>query len=351
MTKLLQKPKDQSNLLTVDLLSLFPNYFQSPLQQSLLKRALAKGLLAVQTHDIRDFATNAYKQVDDTSYGGGPGMVLMPEPIKKAINSVKTPNSYVIYLSPQGNVLTSQKCKELAAKKHLILLCGHYEGIDERIIQTQIDEEISIGDYVVSSGCPAALVLLDAIARFIPGVVGKQDSTALDSFENKLFDYPHYTKPAQFEGQDVPQVLLEGDHQKINEFRRAKAVEKTKQIRPDLYWKWQFEQAHLHTITLFVADLAQSYQYFKKLFPIKKENDALILLNEKISILIQQSDTPSQAVAIRLSLSIIQIQKMIKQLQQQNHHFFLQLDEKDQIRGCTFEDIHGIIWHLTRSSS
>lgn len=217
-----------------DILSLFPGYFKGPFDESLLKRAQDEGLIQIGIVDIRDFADNKWRKVDDRPYGGGPGMVLMPEPVEKAILSVKTIDSYVIYLSPQGNPLTAKKARSLAEKKHLILLSGHYEGVDERVIEAVVDEEISIGDYVLTNGCIAAIVVVDAVSRFIPGVLGHEDSSAQDTFEESVFDCPHYTRPEDYKGQKVPAVLLSGDHQKIAQWRRKKGEEKTRRVRPDL---------------------------------------------------------------------------------------------------------------------
>ncbi len=161
-------------------------------------------------------------------------MVLCPGPVARAIRSVKKPGSRVIYLSPQGSVLTAAKCAQLAQYEHLILLCGHYEGIDERVLAKEVDEEISIGDYVLTSGCPAAIVLVDAVARFIPGVIGHPDAVREDSFQEGIFDSPHYTRPENFEGMEVPPVLLQGNHAEIRKWRRAEALKKTGRVRPDL---------------------------------------------------------------------------------------------------------------------
>ncbi|MGK5595429.1 MAG: tRNA (guanosine(37)-N1)-methyltransferase TrmD [Parachlamydiaceae bacterium] len=217
-----------------DILSLFPEYFTGPFNESILKQAIKKGLLDVRLIDIRDFAENKWRKVDDRPYGGGPGMVLMAEPVAKAIRASRSTNSYVVYLSPQGQPLTAKKCRELASKEHLILLCGHYEGVDERVIQRDVDEEISIGDYVLTNGCLPAIVLVDAVARFVPLVLGSQDAADQDSFEDGILDCPHYTRPEIFEGNRVPEILLNGDHKKIAEWRRKMALEKTKRVRPDL---------------------------------------------------------------------------------------------------------------------
>ncbi len=184
--------------------------------------------------DIREFADNKHQRVDDRPYGGGPGMVMMAEPVVKAIRQSKTPQAHVVYLSPQGKKLTAMKCRELAQYEHLILLCGHYEGVDERALKSEVNEEISIGDYVLTNGCLAAIVVVDAVSRFIPGVLGHESAANEDSFEQGVFDCPHYTRPEVFEGENVPQVLLSGNHQKILEWRQQRASEKTRAVRPDL---------------------------------------------------------------------------------------------------------------------
>lgn len=219
----------------IHILSLFPEYFQGPFDVSMIKRARDRGILKIDFLDIRDFAEGKHKKVDDRPYGGGPGMVLMPEPLSKAIRSVKTPESRVIHLSPQGSLLSAATCERLASYDHLILVCGHYEGIDERIIEREIDEEISIGDYVLTNGCLASIVLVDALSRFIPGVLGNDEAVFQDSFQSGFFDAPQYTKPYDFEGNLVPEVLASGNHEEIRKWRKSKALEKTKKIRPDLY--------------------------------------------------------------------------------------------------------------------
>ncbi len=172
--------------------------------------------------------------MDDRPYGGGPGMVMMPEPIAKAIKSVKAEHSRVIYLSPQGVPLKAAKARALAQVDHLILLCGHYEGIDERVIESEVDEEISIGDYVLTNGCLSAIVLLDAVIRFVPGVLGHAQAAEQDSFEGGVLDCPHYTQPRVWNGKEVPSILLSGHHQEIAQWRQSQGLEKTKKIRPDL---------------------------------------------------------------------------------------------------------------------
>ena len=218
----------------IDVLSLFPSYFKGPFSESILKRAQENKLIEINLSDVRDYSTDKHKQVDDRPYGGGPGMVMMVEPTIKAIRDKKREKSKTIYLSPQGKPLDAKLAKELSKEEHLILLCGHYEGVDQRIIDLEVDKEISIGDYVLTNGCIAACVLVDAIVRFIPGVLGDEESFKQDSFENKLLDCPHYTRPQCFEGKSVPEVLLSGHHKNIDKWRKDLALKKTKQNRPDL---------------------------------------------------------------------------------------------------------------------
>ena len=226
----------------IDILSLFPEYFQGPFDVSICKKAREAGLFDLGLVDIRDYSECRYRKVDDRPYGGGPGMVLMPTPVSKAIRSVKRDLSHVVYLSPQGARLTAKKCEELAQKEHLILLCGHYEGIDERVLQTEVDEEISIGDYVLTSGCPAAIVLIDAVLRFVPGVIGHPDAVKEDSFQNGLFDGPHFTGPIDYEGHLVPEILRSGNHAKIRQYRWEEAYKKTHRVRPDLTENYEKEK-------------------------------------------------------------------------------------------------------------
>jgi tRNA (guanine37-N1)-methyltransferase len=217
----------------IDILSLFPEYFRGPFDVSMLKRAQEAGILEIRHTDIRKFSENKHGRVDERPFGGGPGMVLCPGPVVRAIRSVRKPNTHVVYLSPQGNLLTAAKCQELAKHEHLVILCGHYEGVDERAL-SEVDEEISIGDYVLTSGCAAAIVLIDATARFIPKVIGHPDAVWEDSFQNGIFDGPHYTRPEVFEGMEVPAVLREGNHAKIRQWRTSEALKKTNRVRPEL---------------------------------------------------------------------------------------------------------------------
>jgi len=218
----------------IDILSLFPEYFEGPFSVSMIARAKKSGRVTINTHNIRDFADDRHKTVDDRAYGGGPGMVLKPEPVVKAIRALRREKSLVVYLSPQGKKLSAKKCREMAEIEHLILLCGHYEGVDERAIELEVDEEVSIGDYVLTSGAPAAIVLVDSVVRFIPGVIGHEEAARNDSFENGGFDCCHYTRPEEFEGKRVPEILLGGHHAEIEKWRQRAAREKTKRVRPDL---------------------------------------------------------------------------------------------------------------------
>lgn len=233
-----------------DILSLFPGFFKGPFSESLIKRALAKGLLEIGLVDIRDFANNKWRRVDDRPYGGGPGMVLMAEPVVKAIRSVRKEKSHVIYLSPQGTPLTAAKARSLATQSdHIILLAGHYEGIDERALK-EVNEEISIGDYILTNGCLAAMVLLDAVMRFVPGFIGDERASSQDSFEEAVggyFDWPHYTTPEEFEGEKVPQVLRSGNHKEIEKWRKNAALKKTEKVRPDLAKKVILGENHEQT--------------------------------------------------------------------------------------------------------
>jgi tRNA (guanine37-N1)-methyltransferase len=221
----------------IDILSLFPAYFESPFNVSIIKRAIENRLININHVDIRDFSEDKHRRVDDRPFGGGPGMVLSPNPLCKAIRSVKRENSHVVYLSPQGKMLDNKKLKQLSEKEHLILVSGHYEGIDQRVIEKEIDEEISIGDYVLTNGSIASIVLIDGMVRYIPGVLGHPESSKNDSFEDSLFDAPHYTRPVEFEDMTVPEILRSGHEKKINEWRYEKRANKTKSVRPDLYQK------------------------------------------------------------------------------------------------------------------
>ena len=226
--------------MTFHILTLFPDMLREATSHSILGRGIKAGKLAVNPINIRDFAINKHGQVDDSPYGGGAGMVMMAPPVYDAFASIKTETPCpVIYMSPQGKVLTQEKAQELSTHKELILLCGHYEGVDERIIEEMVTEEISIGDYVLTGGEPAALVLMDAVSRLVPGVLGKEESFMDESFSQKdgeglLLEYPQYTRPVEFRDRVVPEVLLSGHHKKIAEWRQEEAIRRTAIKRPDL---------------------------------------------------------------------------------------------------------------------
>lgn len=221
-----------------NVLTLFPDMFTSPLNYSILKKAQDRGIIKIMVYNIRDFTQDKHKVADDYSYGGGGGMVLKIGPIVKAIEFVQTcgsPRAKVILMSPQGQIFCQEKAKELTKERRLIIICGHYEGIDERVSHYYVDEEISIGDYVLTGGEFPAMVLIDTVARLLPQVLGNENSASRDSFYQDLFDCPHYTRPADFYGRKVPKVLLSGNHQAIEKWRREEALRRTWQRRPDLF--------------------------------------------------------------------------------------------------------------------
>ena len=222
-----------------DVLTLFPNMFDI-LNESILGRAQEKNLININIVNIRDFSKDKHNKVDDTPYGGGAGMVIRADVVYDCYNSVKTDDSKVIYLSPQGKTLNQDKVKELSKEKHLILLCGHYEGIDQRVIDEIVDEEISIGDYVLTGGELPAMVLIDSVSRYVEGVLSK-DSIQEESFTDDLLEYPQYTRPEVFLGKKVPEVLLTGHHQNIEKWRKEQSIKITKSKRPDLIEKYKIK--------------------------------------------------------------------------------------------------------------
>ncbi len=216
----------------IDVLTLFPNFFEGFLNESIIKRAILKKKVEINIINFRDYSPLNNKQVDDTPYGGGAGMVLRCEPIFLCLDEIKTKDSLVILLSPQGKTFKEQTAHTLKKYKHIILICGHYEGIDERI-KTLVDMELSIGDFVLTGGEIPAMAVIDAVVRLIPGVI-KEESLDVESFNNQLLDYPNYTKPSVYRSLKVPEVLLSGDHQKIAEYRKMEQLRVTKEKRPDL---------------------------------------------------------------------------------------------------------------------
>ena len=223
----------------ITILTIFPEMFESVLNSSILGRAREQGLVEVECVDIRPFSDRKHKNTDDYPFGGGAGMVMLAQPIMDAMKHVTGENfsGRRIYMGPRGTTLTTAKARELAKEEHLVLLCGHYEGVDQRALDSCIDEEISIGDYILTGGELAAMVLTDAVSRFIPGVLGSGESAEEESFSDGLLEYPQYTRPRELEGMEVPEVLLSGDHAKIKAWRRQESLRATKKFRPDLLEK------------------------------------------------------------------------------------------------------------------
>lgn len=225
-----------------DILTLFPEIIDAVLKESIIGRAQEKGILEINSIDIREFSQNKHKKADDYPYGGGGGMIMTVQPIYDAYLSITKDLDYkpkVIYLSPQGRVLSQEVVKELSQEKHLVLLCGHYEGIDERIIEEIVDEEVSIGDYVLTGGELPAMVLIDSVSRLIPGVLSNEESYSDESHYNGLLEYPQYTRPVEFNGRKVPDILLSGHHANITRWRRKEAIKRTYLKRPDLFDKFE----------------------------------------------------------------------------------------------------------------
>ena len=226
----------------IDILTLFPEICRAPLNESMMKRAQANGLIDLQTRNLRDWTTDKHRIVDDAPFGGGQGMVMKPEPIFAAVEELKTGlstlnpqlSTKVILMSPAGRQLNQKLAAELSRESHLIIICGHYEGVDHRVIEHLVDLEISIGDYVLTNGAIAAVVLVDAVVRLLPGVLGDEQSAADDSFSAGLLETPQYTRPAEFRDWKVPEILLSGNHAEVAKWRKEQALKRTKQNRPDL---------------------------------------------------------------------------------------------------------------------
>jgi tRNA (guanine37-N1)-methyltransferase len=217
-----------------DILTLFPRMFEGPLDESILKRARESGLVQIRVHNLREFTQDKHHVVDDKPYGGGPGMLMRPEPIFEAVEKLHRADSYVVLMTPQGALFTQRRAQEFAKRPHLIVICGHYEGVDERVREALVDEEVSIGDYVLTSGALAAAVIVDSVVRLLPGVLGDEQSAGDDSFASGLLEGPQYTRPPEFRGMRVPDVLLSGDHAAVARWRAEQARQRTKQRRPDL---------------------------------------------------------------------------------------------------------------------
>ena len=240
-----------SEAFRVNILTIFPEMFESFFSASILGRAREQGLIDIRTTDIRPFSNSKHHNTDDYPFGGGAGMVMMAQPILDAMKAVTAeyPSAKRIYLGPRGKKLTTSLARELAQEKELILLCGHYEGVDQRALDACVDEEISIGDYILTGGETAAMVLVDCVARFIPGVLGSSDSPEEESFSDGLLEYPQYTRPRMLEGMEVPEILLNGDHAKIKAWRRRESLKATLKHRPDL-----LETAPLDEKDLIILD-------------------------------------------------------------------------------------------------
>jgi len=229
-------------IMRVDVISIFPQMCKAIIQESILKRAQEKRIVKINICDLREYASDRHLTVDDYSYGGGAGMVLKPEPMFRAVEKIvgirkKKSKVRIILLSPQGETFDEQKAKELSREKHLVFICGHYEGVDERVKENLVTDELSIGDYVLTGGELPAMVIIDSLVRLLPGVLNKKESFENDSFYQGLLDYPHYTRPRRFKGKSVPDILLSGDHERIRRWRREKALENTLNKRPDLLGK------------------------------------------------------------------------------------------------------------------
>ncbi|MBL1140738.1 MAG: tRNA (guanosine(37)-N1)-methyltransferase TrmD [Proteobacteria bacterium] len=244
----------------LDVITLFPEMFASVLEHGVISRAVSDELIAFRSWNPRDYTTDKHKTIDDRSYGGGPGMVMMYEPVCAAIAKAKQaqPDARVIYLSPQGRRLDQKGVTELSRRSGMILVSGRYEGIDERIIDTAIDEEWSIGDYVLSGGELAAMVLIDSVCRTLPGVLGHENSANEDSFVDGLLDYPHYTRPEQVDGHAVPDILLSGDHEKIRRWRLKQALGKTWKSRPDLIESIELDEEQKRLLQEYITEAEQS---------------------------------------------------------------------------------------------
>jgi tRNA (guanine37-N1)-methyltransferase len=227
-------------MIRIDIITIFPEIFEAVINESIIKRARAKKKVSIKVHNLRDYADNRHRKIDDRPFGGGPGMVLNPGPVFKAVKEIKGRSKIakVILLTAQGQKLNQVKVGKISKYKRLILLCPHYEGLDERVRMELVDEEISIGDYILTGGELPALILIDAVTRLQPGVLGDEESVKCESFSDGLLEYPHYTRPADFKGMKVPQVLLLGNHKEIDSWRKKQALNRTKERRPDLYKKY-----------------------------------------------------------------------------------------------------------------
>jgi tRNA (guanine37-N1)-methyltransferase len=218
--------------LEIDIVTIFPKFFKGPLEESLIQKAQAKGLVEIRVHNLRDYTHDRHKSVDDKPFGGGPGMLMKPEPIFECVETIRE-KGWVVLMDPQGEPLTQKRAKKLASRKHLILICGHYEGVDQRVKDHLVDQEISVGDFITMGGEAPALCVIESVMRLVPGVVGNQESLAEETFEEGL-EYPHYTRPRDFRGWTVPDILVSGNHQEVKKWRTQMGRQMTQKKRPDL---------------------------------------------------------------------------------------------------------------------
>ena len=221
----------------IDIITIFPEIFFGPFSQSIVNRAIKEKIVDINIINLRDFTSDKRKSVDDKPYGGGPGMLMTPEPIFKAVKSLKKENSHIILTTPQGQQFSQKKAVQLVKRKHIIFICGHYEGVDERIRTELVDEEISIGDYILTSGNLPAMVITDAVVRLLPNALGSEESSVEESFSNGLLEYPQFTRPEVYKNLEVPKVLLSGNHAQIADWRKKEAIKRTSERRPDLIKK------------------------------------------------------------------------------------------------------------------
>ncbi len=220
--------------MTIDIVTIFPGVFAGPFGESIVGRAVEKGLLTINIVDLREYTDDRRRTVDDKPYGGGPGMLMMAGPLFKAVESLRTEKSKVILMTPQGEVFRQRVAENLSGERHLVIICGHYEGVDERVRLSLVDMEISIGDFILTNGNLPAMVVTEAVARLVPGVLGSEESRESESFSNGMLEYPQYTRPVDFHGMRVPEILLSGDHGQIRVWRESEALERTTKRRPDL---------------------------------------------------------------------------------------------------------------------
>ncbi|MFZ2447535.1 MAG: tRNA (guanosine(37)-N1)-methyltransferase TrmD [Syntrophobacteraceae bacterium] len=243
-----------------EILTIFPSMFASPLEESIVGKARERGLVRVSVHNIRDFATDKHQMTDDRPFGGGEGMVMKPEPIVGALRAIRNdgPPARTILLSPQGRLFTQEVARELSGLSRIVLVCGRYEGVDERVAEHFTDDQISVGDYILTGGELAAMIVVDAVARLIPGVLGNVDSASADSFSEPVLEYPQYTRPQNFEGLTVPEVLLSGNHEIIRRWRRGQALLRTKTRRPDLFARLSLSSEDLALLDAAQEELRQT---------------------------------------------------------------------------------------------